>query len=137
MSNTTRQNILAQIKTTLEGVESITEVQVNKTTPVDIETIGFPCAFIYSGGETRQQNGPITYETWEWEIQIELWARDSDMETLLGVVHAAMFADEKIGGYADTSYRTGVDMYVIDPLQSLEAALITYLVRYKHVRGTP
>lgn len=134
---TTRENILAQIKTTLEAVVGMTEVQVNRTIPVDIETVGFPCAFVYSGKETRltDDRAVIGKENWEWEILIEVWGRDEDMEALLGLVHTAMYNDYSIGGHAEYSYRTGVDMLTIDPERSLEAMLLTYSVIYRHTKG--
>jgi hypothetical protein len=134
---TKRTSILNQIKTTLEGVSGMGAVEVNRATPVDIETIAFPCVFVYSGSETRltDNRSVIGYENWEWQILMEVWGQDQDMEALLGLIHAAMFADEGIGGFAVTSYRTGVDMYVLDPDRARSAMLLSYSVIYRHVRG--
>ena len=132
-----RTDILDQLKVTLQSVTGMSEVLVNRTTPVDIETVGFPCAFVYSGNEIRltDNRSVIGYENWEWQILIEVWGKDQDMEAFLALIHAALFADEGISGHAVTSYRTGVDMLVIDPEQSLEAMLIQYAVIYRHTRG--
>ena len=132
-----RTDILAHLKTTLEGVSGIEEVQINRTIPVDIETAVFPCVFLYSGIETRlmDNRAVIGYENWEWTVLIEVWGKDEDMEALLKLVHDALFADEQIGGHAVTSYRTGVDMLVLDPDRHMEAMLIQYTIIYRHTRG--
>lgn len=133
-----RTSILSKIETVLQGVDGINEVIVDKVTPVSLETVVLPCAFVYSGSEIRltDDRSVIGYENWEWDILIEVWARDSVMETLLSSIHSAMFANELMGGYASTSYRTGVDLFVIDPEQSLQSMLITYKVIYRHVSGS-
>lgn len=132
-----RTSILSQIETVLQGVSDIKEVIINQVTPVSMETVALPCAFIYSGPEIRlsDDRSVIGYENWEWNVLIEIWARDSEMENLLSSIHSAMFANELMGGYAATSYRTGVDLFVIEPEQSLQSMLITYAIIYRHVRG--
>jgi len=132
-----RADILAHLKTTLEGVSGMEEVQVNRTIPVDVETAVFPCAFIYSGPEMRLTDGRsvIGYENWEWTVLIEVWGKEQDMEALLKLVHDALFANEQISGHAVTSYRTGVDMLVLDSDRHMEAMLIQYTILYRHTRG--
>jgi len=135
---TTRANILTTIKTILEGVSALQEVQVNKNTLIDMETVKMPCAFVYSGVERRivePNYSVIGYETWDWSIAIEVWAQDSDMEVLLGAIHEKMHSGETMSGYAVTSFRTGADIYVIDPTQAMEAMLIDYSIIYRHIKG--
>lgn len=134
-----RADILDKIKTTVLGVAGMAEVSVNRTIPVDVETVGFPCAFVYSGPSTRltDSRAVIGYENYDWSIFIEVWGKDQDMEALLALVHAALFADEQMGGLAATSYIIGVDMLTIDVDRHMESMLIQYSVIYRHPRGTP
>lgn len=137
MSNTTRQNIFDTVEAILTGITSIKHIQVAKISPVDLDTCPFPAAFVYSGPEVRQMGDQavIGYETWLWQLMIEVWARDTVMETLLQSIHTAMFADEDLSGYAVTSYRTGVDFLVVDPERSLQSMLVEYTILYRHVKG--
>lgn len=135
--STTRENILDRIKTDLTAVTGVNYVTLLQPSPVDLETIAMPAIFIYTGPETRlsDNRAVIGYENWQWEVILEVWARDTDMEALLGLIHAAMFADEELGNYAVISYRTGVDMQIVDPEQSLQVMVISYEVIYRHVKG--
>jgi hypothetical protein len=135
-----RQDILDYIKETLEGVSGMANVEVNRSIPVDIETVDFPSAFVYSGPVMRLINdnrSVIGYENWEWTILIEVWGKDQDMEALLALVHAALFAKEQMGGLAASSYIVGVDMMTIDVDRHMESMLIQYTVVYRHARGAP
>jgi len=134
---TTRVNILNTIKQDLSSVTGVNYVTILQPSPVDLDTIPLPAIFIYTGAETKlfDNRAVIGYENWQWEVIMEVWARDTDMEALLGSIHTAMFNDEELGNYAVTSYRTGVDMQVIDPEQSLQVMVITYEIIYRHVNG--
>lgn len=134
---TTRVNILERIKTDLTAVSGVQYVDLLQPSPVDLDTIDMPAIFIYTGPEVRlsDNRAVIGYESWQWNVVLEVWTRDTDMEALLGKIHAAMFADEEIGNFAVTSYRTGVDMQIIDPEQSLQAMIIEYEIIYRHIRG--
>jgi len=140
MTTTTRMNILNTIKSVLEGVSAIQEVQVNRNTLVDMDTISMPCAFVFSGAEVRITDSTyavIGYETWDWTVSIEVWAQDTDMEELLGDIHTAMHNNEHLSTYAVTSFRTGVDHFVVDPTQLLAGMLLDYSIIYRHRKGVP
>jgi hypothetical protein len=132
--STTRQNILSQIETDLNTISSLKKVMLNQSSVLDLETVPLPCAFIYSGPETRV-DGVIGYENWSWKIYIEVWARDTEMEDLLNDIHTKMFTDERLGTYADKSFRTGVDLLFLDPERSLQDMIIEYEILFKHVKG--
>jgi len=134
---TTRQNILATFKEELEELSSLSSVEVYKTFPGDIETVPFPCAFIYSGRESRVMDGRavIGKETWQWPIFIEVWSITDDLEFLLGEIHNKLFLNETLSGYAITSYRLGVDIFVVDPDKFLQVMVIEYEVLYRHTKG--
>ena len=137
---TTRQNILDHIKTILETIVSIKSVEINKTSVVDIESIAFPCAFIFSDRETKlgDNRSVIGYENWEWIINIEVWSDErNDQETLLGEIHTAMAADYTIGALAATSDRIGASLFVLDPTRSLSSMVLDYSIIYRHTVGIP
>lgn len=135
-TNTTRQNILDNIKDTINGVRDIKSVEIDRMTPPDMENTAFPAAFIYSDSESRIDNGVIGQETWDWIIAIEVWARNTELEDLLQDIHSEMHDDYDRGGYADYSFRTGVEFFYIDPAKDIKGMVITYLVRYQHTLGT-
>ncbi len=137
---TKRQQIFAQIKTTLESVSSIKSVEVNKTSVIDIETVAFPCAFIFFDRETklRDDRSVIGYENWEMLVNIEVWSDErNDQEDLLGAIHTAMAADHQIGGLAATSHREGASLFVLDPTRSISSMILDYSIIYRHKNGIP
>ena len=131
---TFRQNILANIKTTLEAVASIQKVEVNKATAVDLDTIPFPSAFVYSGEEVPI-TGPFGFLAWKWTIVIEFWSKE-DTEDLLGVVHTAMAADETRGGFAVDCNRISSDFYVVDSDNDVKGLVVKYEIQYRHPVAT-
>ena len=137
-----RSNILSNIKTTLEGIVAIKHVEIDKFDPVDLSTLPLPAAFVYSGKDTLSESNDrkdapvIGMETWSWEIFIEIWAKEADMETLLSSIHTAMHSDYKRGGYAEYSVRTSVEMYVVDPTRAVRSMLLAYRVIYRHSLGS-
>ena len=135
--STTRENILDKAKVILTAVDGVLYVDLLHPSPVDIETIPMPAIFIYTGPEVRlnDNRAVIGYETWQWNIVLEVWARDTDMEALLGKIHTAMFNDNDFSGSAVVSYRTGVDMQVVDVEQSLQVMVIEQEIIYRHVKG--
>ena len=137
---TTRQSILDYIKTILETIASIKSVEINKTSVVDIESIAFPCAFIFSDRETKlgDNRSVIGYENWEWIINIEVWSDErNDQETLLGEIHTTMASYYTIGALAATSDRIGASLFVLDPTRSLSSMVLDYSIIYRHTVGIP
>ena len=140
MADTKRQQILVKIKTILEGVSSIKAVEINKTSMIDLETIAFPCVFIYSDAETKlgDDRAVIGYENWEWILNLEIWSDErNDQEVLLGQIHTAMASDHTLGGLAVTSGRVGSNLYVLDPTRALSSMVLDYSVLYRHKNGVP
>ena len=131
---TRREQILDQIEVNLLTVATMKEVKVNKSDPLDMETAVLPCSWVFSGSDTRV-SGVVGYENWQWEVFIEVWAQDTNMEELLGAIHQAMFAGRNMNGLADNSYRTGCQMFAVDPEHSIEGMLLTYKVEFKHPLG--
>lgn len=137
--STKRQLIQDYVVSILEdNVEDIKQAEWNRLTAIDVETAALPAAFVYGGKEQKilvGEEAPIGWETWRWPITIEVWAQDTDMETLLGNIHEQMHSGQTMGGKAVRSERMGVEHLVIDPEQRLQAMLIEYEIIYRHVRG--
>lgn len=137
MSDSKRTSILNKIVEILTAITDLKHVENRKISPVDLETVALPCAFVFSGAEQKlnDDKAAIGYENWTWRIVIEVWVKDTDPEILLKQIHDAMWTNRNIGGFAVTSDRVGVDMLVVDVTQSIEAMLIDYDVLYRNVKG--
>lgn len=140
MADTKRQQILDRIKTILLGVSGMSAVEVNKTSVIDLETIAFPCAFIYSSACTKigDDRAVITYENWEWMLDVEVWCDErTNQEAMLGLVHAAMAGDHTLNGLAVTSDLIGSDLFVLDPTRSISSMVMNFSVIFRHKNGIP
>ena len=85
----------------------------------------------------RDEEGSIGFETWDWTVILEVWVKGAKTtEDILKEIHEAMYVDWDRGGYAITSYRTGVDFFYIDPTEEIKGMNITYNIRYEHAQGT-
>lgn len=131
---TRRADILDQVEANLLTVATIKEIKSGKVVVVDLDTVAFPCAWVFAGPDTRI-DGVIGYETWDWVVYVEVWAKDTDMEALLGEIHSAMYIGRKMNGLADNTVRTGSEMFTVDPEQSVEGMLIPFKIEFKHVKG--
>lgn len=138
--STKRENILNKIKEILDDIEDVKYVEIDRMLQPDLETIPLPSVFIYPGSETRvTSGGVIGYETWEWVITLEVWSDVSivTLESLLNDIHTTMFTNERIGNYADYSYRLSSEFFYIDPEKNLKGMILNYLIRFDHPKGTP
>ena len=137
MADSKRQDILSEIVTILETLVSLKHVELKHVSPVDLDTVPLPCAFVFGGAERKLNDfrAVIGYENWLWRVVIEVWVKDSDPEDILKEIHDVMWTNRSIGGHAITSDRVGVDLLVVDVEQSIEALLLDYDVLYRHERG--
>ena len=137
MANSVRQNILSEIVTILETLVTLKHVELKHVSPVDLDTVSLPCAFVFGGADKKlnDERALIGCENWLWRIVIEVWVKDVDPEDILKEIHDVMWTNRDIGGYAITSDRVGVDLLVVDVEQSIEALLIDYDILYRHERG--
>lgn len=134
---TIRQNILSNIKTTLEAITDFKKVELNRVTPLDLDIVPLPIVFIFSGNEDKSNETVIGSKAVakDWEINIELFARDTDMEGLIGKVELEMMKDFRRNGNAETTERTGIEIHVLEPDKSLIGVLMRYNVLYRHQFG--
>lgn len=146
--STRRQLILAQIETMLEGIfvndeQVFVHVEVGKAGPDDINNVPTPAIFVFQGPESRAEE-TIGFEVWNWTIILEVWARDNDLETLLGLIHTQMAKNNADGGLICSSTmgvidvkRQSSELMIVDPTKSLEVMTIVYSIWYRHPYGTP
>jgi hypothetical protein len=138
MADTTRQKILDDIQTTIEGIARIKSVITNRLTLPDFNINPMPIAFVFSGDEkdATKEFGVINYESWRWEVLIMVWTQDEDIEDYVGLVHNAMGADETRGGHALFSKRvSGIAPYAVDPEGSIMGVELIYEIQYRHIEG--
>ncbi len=133
-----RADILSDIDTVLKAMTEFIDASVitGKAEQVDLESVTLPVAFVLQGPE-RKPSQAMGLETWEWTITVEVWCKDSDVETLYAAVHQALMVDIYRGGHALNFYRDGGDVLSVDPGRSLSAFQQTYQILYRHPFGTP
>jgi hypothetical protein len=138
---TNRQDILENLKTAIETVAGMKAVDVNKIDTRDLQDTPLPASWIFSGSETRAE---FIYkrEHWSWDVIIQVWARDTDMEDLLDKVNTAIYAMYQAlyvnvdGAIVTNLYRDTSDLYEVDSDESLKGWVITYKIFYNTDKGT-
>ena len=144
---TSRQIILARFETLMNGVTTpnkFEHVEINRTTPIDIRKMPFPMAFIYGGSSVR---GTEEYgqDHRLWDVTLEVWAKETDMETLLPIIHAVIWDDfmtaeeDPIAGSLEDLLNglviADLDIYHIDPAKNLNGLSILYQVNHSPDKG--
>lgn len=136
-----RSNILSNIETVLKAVTGLVadSVFVGKLEQVDLDAqdVVLPLTFAIQGPEQKASEQVMGFETWNWTVTVEVWCRDTSVETLYAAIQAALMADITRGGFARKFERTGGDVLTIDPGRSLSAFQHTYEIQYRHPQGTP
>jgi hypothetical protein len=136
-----RSNILSNIEAVLKAVtgQVADSVFVGKLEQVDLDAadLVLPLTFAIQGPEQKASKQVMGMETWNWTITIEVWCSDTSVETLYGVIQAAMLTDITRGGYAQKTERTGGDVLPVDPGRGMAAFQQTYQIQYRHPWGTP
>ena len=133
-----RSSILSNIGMTLRTMAEFanSSVVTGKAEAVDLEASALPVAFILQGPENKV-SGSTEMEAWEWTVVLEVWCKDTSVETLYAAIHQALAVDVTRGGYALNFYRDGGDVLSLDPARSLSALQQTYKIIYRHPLGTP
>lgn len=134
--STTRQRIIANIVTELQEVTQLKSVTAEEVVITDLDTIPMPCAFVVAGPEIRLNDGTIGYETWNWSINVEIWAKTS-VEVLLGLIHEKLYEDPLRANNALSTIRTGSDIFTIETDKQTNGMMINFLINYRHPWGNP
>ena len=133
---TVRASILANAKGTIEAVSGIEQVEAGKWSEVALKDLTLPAAFIILGPD-EVVSGPAGFESFWLPAVVEVWCKESDMETLIGSVHASMLADETRGGNALNTVRDTCIPFAVDPARGLVGFDLTFKILYRHPYGQP
>jgi hypothetical protein len=150
MSLSIRENILANLKTTLEGITAAagythTMAGVSRWSSKSNETRQTPCIVINSGPEEKLQQ-PNPQATCRLTVYLDVWMRSPDTDTtasdtylssLLADVEKAVMADHTRGGYAEnTAVVSAVPFETVDG-QPVFGIVVEVLITYKHSITNP
>jgi hypothetical protein len=133
---TVRGDILGHIETTLGNITGVGDVSVGKFRDVDVDAVRLPCVFADYSND-RPGEGSSGFETFVVPVEIEAWCTDTNRETFLGLVHAALMADYTQGGHALNTTRTTCQTLFVDPGRHLSGFILSFEILYRHPRGTP
>lgn len=136
MAETIRQLLLKNIGDTLAEISEIKTVQVQKFSPLELDTLPLPAAFVYAATEVRKDETSAT-EIWDFEVAVEVWAKEDELEQLLGLVHKKLYEDRRRGGMALKTERLDSSTFIVDPERSLGGILMTFLITYYNKLGDP
>ena len=128
---TARQTILEHYETAIDTVPSIRNISLNKLDSRDIKATKLPAAWIFSGAERR---GDFKYgvEWWDWDIIVQVWARNEDMEELLSAVNTAIYTRYVDEEFVDILYRKSAELFIVDSDGEEQG----WTLIYKNVYGT-
>lgn len=136
---TRRENILNDIKTRMATITGSPYVEINRVTPPDFNTDPFPLIFVYSSTQSRAVNTQDlnSKESWIWQVVIEAWAYDTNMEEFAGNIYAKWYEDLTLGGYAIDSKLVSFEIFDVEPSRRLFGVELTFEVYYRHEFGLP
>ncbi|MCL5884905.1 MAG: hypothetical protein M1377_06125 [Deltaproteobacteria bacterium] len=133
---TVRAQILSDIKTTVSSVDAIRQIEAGKWSEVELKDLSLPAAFVIFGAD-EVASGPMGFESFWLSAVLEVWCKESDMEDLLGAVHAAMLTDITRGGNAVNTVRDVCTPFALDPSRGLAGFDVTFKILYRHPVGSP
>ena len=134
---TERQKILNHYETALKTLDlsnDLKSVQLNKLDSRDIQETKLPAAWVFSGGE-RRADPKYGKNFWNWDIHIQVWARNEDMEELFSKVHAALHAEWQSTEFAEVWYRKSSELWVVDSDSELQGWSLVYTNYYLTDKG--
>ncbi len=132
----TREQILQGVLSALQTVAGLKPYLLFEATETDISTKNYPLALIYPSAERSTPVQTIGYETWDWDIVIELWDRGSKarIENYIAEITKAMYS-ENIHASVRNVKRTGVEYLYPEP--QTFGAKITFTLTYFHPYSAP
>lgn len=122
------------ILTSASGAPFFKTVEVDKFTIVDLENVDLPSCFIFSSTEQRH-DGTIGFETWDWEVVLEVWGINFPTNELIGALNDKMFENRRFGEKALSCVRTGSTQYFIDSEKQIQGLLVPFSIIYRHKIG--
>jgi hypothetical protein len=138
---TKREKILESYRFDSEDMDEIKKSEIGKISPIDLDTTPLPAIFVFSGNQ-RRVPGIIGCDTWEWPVILEVWAKDTVVEDLIGKIYIKMMDNEhrSIDGgpnNAEESYLSSIDIHLVDPTRRLVAFSLEFTVGFDHPIGQP
>lgn len=134
---TVRASILSDIDGSLRAISEIKQVESGRWLDFQVEDVQLPIAFATLQNDAPAGGGAVGYETFNVTAAIEVWCVDTDLETLIGAVHAAIMADLTQGGFAMNTHRESCTPYALDPVRGLTGFVMTFTILYRHSFGVP
>lgn len=128
---TARQTILNHYEIALDTVSKLRNITINKLDSRDIKDTKLPAAWVFSGSEKR---GDFKYgqEWWDWDIIVQVWARNEDMEELLSLVNAAIYQRYVNEEFVEVLYRRSAELFIVDSDGEEQG----WTLIYKNIYGT-
>ena len=120
---------------TLKTSRVLRSVKINKLDTRDLLDTKLPAAWVFSGKEVR---GDFKYgaEWWDWDIIIQVWAENEDMEELLEAVNAAIYKRYVDEEFVEILYRKSAELYVTDSDGQQQGWVLVYHNTYETAKGT-
>jgi len=139
MTQTYRQAILANMLSVIQSISEIKHVEINRAIAVDLDIVPLPCVFIFSDTEAPMPDeGAIGTQAWNFTVTLDVYAQDSDMENLLGLIEVAVMSDPGRGNvHAKRTERLGFELHTISSDRSLMGFSVPYSIVYQHDYGNP
>lgn len=148
--STVRENILANIKTTLDGitvangyVNTLAKVERWKQHGNSVKSV--PCVFITAGPEDQEPT-PNPYVTCKLTVYLEVWMRqeesdtapsDSYLNSLLGDIEKSLAVDVTRGNYAkDTNLKNSIPFETVEGQANMGLNIELEIV-YQYKQGDP
>ncbi len=134
---TTRQSILNHYELALLTLKTsgvLKNVIVNKIDSRDLRDTKLPAAFIYSGSETRA-GFEYGKEYWDWDIVVQVWAKDEEMEELLSQVNKALWTRYRAERFVENFYKTDAALWVVDANKNLQGWNLIFKNFYRTEKG--
>ena len=131
-----RSNILSNLETVIAAIPGIGTVTAGKVEYVDLDNLTLPACFILKGPE-RKITGSTEHEAFAGTVLVEVWCKDSDVDSLHASVHKAMAFDISRGGYALNCFRESSEPLAVDPGRGIAGFQQEYRIDYRHPTGTP
>lgn len=146
---TFREGIPEAVKCDIEAITGINYAEIDRSNAATIDTVPMASCFVYAGPETRvtgDNEATLGFETWDLIVVVELWARKTDLEHLLGEIHRAIENDRYLivsgttlaGGrlLSGTGIkRMGADPRYFEADNERKVMVITFEARYRHEIG--
>jgi hypothetical protein len=149
---TYREAITEAVKDICLSITGIKKAEVDRSLAVNIDTAPMASSFVYAGPETRvtaDNEATLGFETWDFTVIVEIWARKNDIENLLAKLHQAINDNRflTVVKYVTTSNpsgrllsgtgikRDGADPQYFEVAEEKKAMIVPFVCRYRHTIG--